>query len=160
MKKTLDKSFFCGILAGHEKNDLYLDFKAHPIFERYNNLYGINNDRVFIADKKVEESDYSIFITDFSSFVYDFAYLRRPIIYFVPDYTLFKSGMNFYRQLDMPVEDGLGELAITGSEAVEAIRRIIENGYKSLPKYQERIEGFFFYYDNDQCSRVYEAIKS
>lgn len=42
----------------------------------------------------VDVADYKAFVTDFSSFVFDFAYLNRPIMYFVPDYPQFKSGMN------------------------------------------------------------------
>ena len=141
------------------KNDLRLDFKAHPIFERYNHLYEIQNERIGIADKKVNESDYAIFITDFSSFVYDFAYLNRPIIYFVPDYIQFKSGMNLYRQLDMPIEDGLGELTKNEKEIVAAIERVINNDYRPLAKYKEREKDLFFYYDNNQRDRVYNALK-
>ena len=141
-----------------EENDFYLDFKLHPIFERYKHLYKITNKRVTMAEGTVEETDYKIFMTDFSSFVFDFVYLQRPIIYFLPDRDMFCSGMNDYRQIDISFEDGFGDLALTAQDAVDAVRKVMQNDCKPAEKYAEKMKDFFIYKDNKQTERLYKAL--
>lgn len=143
-----------------EKNDFYLDFKLHPIFLRYRHLYHIENDRVTMAENTIKETDYRIFMTDMSSFVFDFIYLKKPVIYFLPDRDMFASGMNHYRQMDMPLDDAMGEYARTGDQACDALEHIFANDVKPLKKYAERMEGFFFHEDEGQEDRLSEALHS
>lgn len=141
-----------------EKHDFYLDFKLHPILERYQHLYEIKNDRVTMAESVISETSYKIFMTDFSSFVFDFVYLEKPIVYFLPDNDMFRAGLNDYRDVDIPLEDAFGDLALTAEEAVEALQRIFANDCKPLPKYAEKMDGFFYYKDNHQMDRLYDAL--
>lgn len=141
-----------------EKYDYYLDFKLHPILERYKHLYHITNKRVTMAESIISETEYSIFMTDFSSFVFDFVYLERPIIYFLPDMDMFRAGMNDYREIDIPFEDGFGDLVLNAEEAVTAIEKIFNNDGKPEQKYAVKMKDFFFYKDNHQTDRLYEAL--
>lgn len=142
-----------------EDKNIYLDFKLHPIFEGYKNLYNISNPRVRMSSKKIKETDYSIFITDFSSFVFDFAYLNTPVIYFMPDYELFRAGMNYYRQLDMPLEDGLGPLAENREDVIKALKTILDGDpEKQYSEYQQKMNELFFFKDNMQRERIYKEI--
>lgn len=141
-----------------EENDFYLDFKLHPIFERYKHLYEITNPRVTLAENKISETQYKVFMTDFSSFVFDFVYLERPIIYFLPDEEMFRAGMNDYRELDIPFEDAFGDLARTAEEAVEAVDRIMKNDCRPEKKYADKMKDFFFYKDDMQTERLYQAL--
>lgn len=141
-----------------EKHDCYLDFKLHPILERYRHLYEIKNDRVTMAESVVSETSYKIFMTDFSSFVFDFVYLEKPIVYFLPDNEMFRAGLNDYREVDIPLDDAFGDLALTAEDAVAALERIFDNDCKPLPKYAEKMNGFFYYKDNSQADRLYEAL--
>lgn len=143
-----------------EKYDFYLDFKLHPILERYKHLYKIGNDRVTMAEHKIKETTYSIFMTDFSSFVYDFVYLKKPIIYFLPDEEFFRAGMNDYREVDMPLDDAFGEYANTPEDAVSAIRRLLENGCVPGERYAKKMENMFFFKDHKQRDRIYAALIS
>ena len=140
-----------------EANDWYLDYKPHPIFARYNDCYTINNPRISMPTV-VHAADYQICVTDYSSFVFDFVYLNRAVVYFLPDYTEFKSGRNDYRELDIPLEDGFGEFTQTSDEAVQAIARIIANGGKPLDRYAEKNNGFFFNKNKNCRDIIYEAI--
>lgn len=142
-----------------EKHDYYLDFKLHPILERYKHLYHITNKRVTMAESIISETEYSIFMTDFSSFVFDFVYLERPIIYFLPDMDMFRAGMNDYRELDIPFEEGFGDLVLNAKEAVTAIEKILNNGGKPEQKYADKMKDFFYYKDNRQTDRLYEALR-
>ena len=141
-----------------EENDWYLDFKPHPIFSLYNKYFEITNPRVKQAEDAVQ-SDYKVLMTDYSSFVFDFVYLDRAIIYFMPDYRQFKSGMNDYRELDIPFENGFGELTQTADEAVAAVERIIKNDGKALPPFSDKNNEFFFDREKDCRKKIYEEIK-
>ncbi len=141
-----------------EQHDLYLDFKLHPILERYKHLYHITNDRVTLADSLVNDTEYKVFMTDFSSFVFDFVYLQKPILYFLPDDEMFRSGMNDYCELDIPFEKAFGDLALTAEEAETCLKKILENGCQPEQKYAERMKDFFLYKDNSQCDRLYNAL--
>lgn len=142
-----------------EKNDWYLDFKLHPIFHGYNSLYDIKSDRIRIADKSVDEKSYKVFITDFSSFCFDFVYLKKTMMYFVPDDEMFRAGMNDYRKLDLPLEDGFGPLAHSAQEAVSAIVDIVERAGEAEPKYQQKMESMFLHADKNCRERIYNSIK-
>lgn len=141
-----------------EKYDYILDFKLHPIFKRYEHLYEKSNNRIIFGNGKYKNDEYKIFITDYSSFVFDFVYLKRAIIYFFPDYDLFKAGLNLYRQLDLPFENGFGEFCETADELLIKIVSILENDGNDIEKYTSRTNGFFIHNDNNQRERVYEAL--
>lgn len=132
-----------------EKNDFTLEVKLHPNFAKaYNENLRFESPRVILSENNINLSDYALFITDFSSFVFDYAYLRRPIIYFVPDYNEFISGMNHYKKLDLPFEEAFGNLVTEPNDAVNEIERIIENDFKPDSIFKERMENFFLPMDN------------
>ena len=143
-----------------EKYDLTLDFKNHPIFSPYDHCFTINNPRVNIMNETVEMQKYALMITDYSSIVFDFVYLHRPIVYFVPDYELFKAGVTHtYYKLDLPLEDGFGEVTQTADELLKALEDIFGNDFKSKPIYDERMSRFFIS-KSEHCKGLYDALKS
>lgn len=139
------------------ENDLYLDFKIHPIFTCYLELFDNVNEHVCFAGSSVKDEEYAVFITDFSSFVFDFAYLCRPIMYFVPDYHQFKAGMNQYRELDLPFEKAFGNLVTDAETAVDELVRIIKNTLKPDDVFCERMNNFFLPME-DCCSDIYNRL--
>jgi len=127
-----------------EQNDMFLDFKLHPIFrEAYGSLFSWKSKRICFADNVVDSSGYDIFVTDFSSYVFDFVYLEIPVVYFVPDYLQFKSGMNQYREMDLPFEDAFGPFVTGAEEAAAEIAEIIKTGNVPKEKYLNRMRSFF-----------------
>lgn len=131
-----------------EENDWYLDFKLHPIFSVYSDCFKVTNPRISIPAKS-DPANYKIVITDYSSFVFDFIYLKRAVVYFMPDYTQFKSGFNDYKELDIPLEEGFGELTKTAEELLVALKKIIKNDGKALPPFDKKTNGFFL---NQECN--------
>lgn len=131
-----------------EDNGYVLDFKLHPNFKFYDKYYDVDGETIRIADKTVDEFSYSIFITDFSSFVFDFIYLKRPILYFVPDKDLFDAGLNHYRELDIPLDKGFGELSTTCEKAIDDVIALIENNCVPEEKYVNKMNGLFFDIEN------------
>lgn len=142
-----------------ERNDWYLDFKLHPIFAEYAPLYELDGTRVRAADKSVDEKSYKVFITDFSSFCFDFVYLKKTMMYFVPDDEMFRAGMNDYRKLDLPLSEGFGPFADNAETAVKNLCEIVSRGGEPEEKYAERTDGFFLHKDKNCRDRIYEAIK-
>ena len=142
-----------------EENDWYLDFKLHPIFADYAQLYELKSERIRIAEKSVDEKSYKIFITDFSSFCFDFVYLKKTMMYFVPDDEMFRAGMNDYRKLDLPLEEGFGPLALNAEQATEYLCGLIGRGGEPEEVYRRRMDGFFINKDKNCRDRIYEAIK-
>ena len=69
-------------------------------------------------------------------------------MYFVPDMEQFKSGMNHYRELDLPFEDAFGHLVLEAEDAVKEVASIINNKYEAEPVYKQRMEEFFYNEDN------------
>ena len=132
-----------------EQNDIFLDVKLHPKFYQvYSEYINFESSHISLSDNEVDLTRYSVFITDISSYVYDFAYLKRPILYFVPDYIEFISGMNHYRKLDLPFSEAFGPLTTDPEDAVDEIIRICENNFTAEPEYFKRLDNFFLPMDS------------
>lgn len=140
-----------------EENDLYLDFKLHPIFKVYQDCFELTSDRVAFAGDSVKDEEYAIFMTDFSSFVFDFAYLEKPIIYFVPDYEEFTSGMNQYRELDLPFDKAFGNLVYEADRAVDEVEKIINRKMEPEEIFVERMQKFYLPM-GDNSEKVYQYL--
>ena len=140
------------------ENDWYLDFKLHPIFADYAQLYELKSERIRIAEKSVDEKSYKIFITDFSSFCFDFVYLKKTMMYFVPDDEMFRAGMNDYRKLDLPLEEGFGPFTMTADELLDSLEEYAANNFEPVEPYKSRMESFFLHKDNNCRDRLYEVL--
>lgn len=142
-----------------EKNDLYLDFKNHPIFKCYNHLFDIKNDRVCTDNFDTNIDEYRLMITDYSSIVFDSVYLNCPVLYFVPDYELFLAGVSHnYRQLDLPLENGFGPFSKDADTLLDHLEEYINNGFAPQEPYASRMKDFFLYRDDHCCDRLYDAM--
>lgn len=140
-----------------EDKDIYLDVKMHPIINGIvSDLFETTSDRIkFVSEAKLE--DYKLFITDFSSFVFDYAYLGRPIMYFVPDYEQFRSGMNLYRELDLPFDKAFGPLAIDPETAADEVIKICNRDFVAEDVYKKRMDEFYIPMENC-CEGIYNYI--
>lgn len=143
-----------------EKHDLTLDFKNHPIFRDYDKYFKVDNPRINVTQDGINMQDYLVMITDYSSVVFDFVYLSRPIIYFVPDYEQFLAGITHsYSKLDLPLEEGFGDITQSGEELLNAVKTLAENDFKANPVYQKRTDDFFGERDLKHCDRLYNLVK-
>lgn len=141
-----------------EEHKVYLDIKLHPIISTLTDLFDIDCEYVNMINGNVDVSDYNAFVTDFSSYVFDFAYLDRPVMYFVPDYPQFKSGMNHYRDLDLPFDEAFGHMFTDPAEAAECLCRIIESGFVPEKVFDERMKNFFFDFDGNCAENLYKYV--
>lgn len=142
-----------------DKKDLFIELKLHPnFFDMYKGTINFDSDRISLSENKIDLTEYKIFITDFSSFVFDYAYLNRPILYFVPDYLEFKSGMNRYRELDLPFEEAFGPLTVESEQAVDELIKICERNFIPEPIYRKRMQEFYLPV-KDPCGQLYEYLR-
>lgn len=143
-----------------QEDNIELWVKLHPNFlSTYGHLINFESNNVILAPPNVQLNEFSLFITDFSSFVFDYAYLGRPIMYFVPDYLQFISGMNRYRELDLPWEEAFGNLTKDPESAVEEIFRIIDNNFVADKVFKERMDSFYLPMDNS-AEGLYQYLKN
>lgn len=137
---------------------LTLDFKLHPIFRDYSNLFDLRKIKnISLNFEKTNVCEYKIFITDFSSFQFDFVKLYRPIIYFMPDMKEFKAGLHTYRELDLDYKDAFGKLCLTNKALLNEIKRISKNEYKVDKKYIKKMNEFFLDLNNP-CDDIYKEL--
>ncbi len=165
--KLLESDYFKGINsflnspvlhALLDENDYFLDVKMHPIIAKdVDNIIHADSDRITIVTEDVSVEDYKLFITDFSSYVFDYACLNRPIIYYVTDYDQFRSGMNHYKELDLPFDQAFGNLILTPEDLIDEINRLIKKGMIPDDIFRNRMEHFFVSLDN--CAeRLYQYV--
>ncbi len=167
--KLLESDYFIGIcnfinsdklISVLEKNGLTLDVKLHPIIAKdIEEIIELKSDRVSIVKEEVSVEDYKLFITDFSSYVFDYACLCRPIVYYVTDYEQFKSGMNHYKELDLPFDKAFGNMFTDFNSVIDEIERLVSKKFQPDIKYYDRMNTFFYSLDN--CAeRLYRYIKN
>lgn len=141
-----------------EKYDYQLDFKNHPIFKDYDKYFNVNNPRISVTQKIDDMDKYALMITDYSSIVFDFVYLDRPILYFVPDYELFRAGITHdYNELDLPLEEAFGALAMNADELLANLEKLIVNDMKPDEVYAKRCKEFFIS-KSGHCQKLYELL--
>lgn len=136
-------------------NNVYLDVKLHPIFVPYKKYFDHINPHVSFVGDEVVDDEYSMYITDFSSYVFNFAYMNRYILYYVPDWIQFISGMNQYRELDLPFEKAFGPLVKEGKAAICEIEEAINSDFTPKKIYKERMSKFFLPMENNR-EKLYE----
>ncbi len=141
-----------------EKYDYTLDFKNHPIFRDYDKYFKVDNPRIRVTQEIDEMQNYALMITDYSSIVFDFVYLGRPIMYFVPDYDLFRAGVTHdYKALDLPLEEAFGALSVNAQELLSHLEKLIANDMKPDEVFAKRCRDFFITKEN-HCDKLYELL--
>ena len=126
----------------------YIDFNGNNIFKIVKGYADYN--KIF--------KEASLLVTDYSSVAFDFAYLNKPILYTQFDKDTFYKNHLYTKGYFKFEKDGLGPVIYDYEKAVEEIIKYIENDCKIEKKYQERINKFYKYHDQNNCKRVYEEI--
>lgn len=141
-----------------EKYDYTLDFKNHPIFRDYDRYFKVDNPRIRVTQEIDEMQNYALMITDYSSIVFDFVYLGRPIMYFVPDYEMFRAGVTHdYNSLDLPLEEAFGPLSVNAQGLLSDLEKLIKNNMEPDEVYLKRCREFFIT-KSDHCKKLYELL--
>lgn len=99
-------------------------------------------------------------LTDFSSVSFDFLYLKKPVVYWIPD--RYDQDLSPADREKVMVADGFLKkfigLAHSADEAIDRIVSFASNGYALSPEQSKRIEPFFSS-GGEFCRRIYEAVE-
>lgn len=141
------------------KNNLFIDVKMHPEFYRTygNDILTLKSEHVRVADENVDMNNYALLITDFSSLLYDFVYMNKPIIYYIPDLDEFLSGMNHYRELDIPLEEGMGFFSDDAQCIVDYLEKHYSQRFRVEDKYSDKYDDFYLQIE-DSRGTIYKAL--
>ena len=141
------------------QNEATLLIKPHRQLSLNRNI--IQSERIHSVEPDVDSHDFltevDILITDYSSIFFDFLFLNRPIIFFVPDYSIYEDirGVhpNYENVLAGPQVNNIDELP-------KCIESIANNSNKYKEQRQEVLHRFFEYIDGNASKRIVEAVIS
>lgn len=164
-------SFYYALLHNEELQKVLkeygykLQFKPHPLVLQNINVNDYKkgeDDNCFSLcqdDYTKTFANSNLIVTDYSSAVFDFLYLKKPIVYAQFDYKEFFSGGHAYDKGFIDYEtEGFGDVTHSLSETVSTIIEYIRNGCVMKRDYEDRVDKFFKYHDQNNAQRVFDAI--
>lgn len=143
------------------ENGYTLQYLLHPTISSQLSDFHVPDDVEILAatddvsyEKLLCEAD--LLVTDYSGIQFDFAYMRKPLIYFHPDFLppAYSAGVFDYATM------GFGPIVTTNFELVEALGQALENGLTMGAEYRRRADDFFAYDDHNNCQRIYDDLRS
>ena len=147
-----------------DKNNLTLIFYLHEYAQGYSKFFKCSSENIIIGttDKYdiqnlLNTSD--LLITDYSSVCYDFSYMYKPVIYYQFDKMEFENNQYAEGDLFTYDRDGFGPIAYDEDALFKLIFEAYRQGFQMQEKYKERVDNFFKYHDQNNCKRVFEAIR-
>ncbi len=131
-----------------------LVFRPHYDLQPFLDLFTIDTE---VIEVNTHDSYQTIFnnsavmITDYSSVFFDFSFLKKPVIYYHEgnDYH-YDEGYFSYEEM------GFGDVIDNEEDLVDKIIEYMDNGCEMEEKYKKRVDEFFKYTDQKNCSRVYD----
>ena len=105
-----------------------------------------------------EFKENKIMVTDYSSVSCDFAYLHKPVIYIRGDKEEFFANHTCTEGYFDEEKNGFGPVAYDYEQAVNLIINAIKTDGKLEKKYEQNINKFFKFNDDNNCKRVYNEI--
>ncbi|MGN0393934.1 MAG: CDP-glycerol glycerophosphotransferase family protein, partial [Coprococcus sp.] len=147
---TLKKKGYTGKFVVHPSNgENAKDFVGNDVISICYD--GINYQEEFVKN--------ALLITDYSSVAFDFAYLRKPVIYTQGDREEFFAEHTYDEGYWDYKEDGFGPVCESYEATVDEIIKAVNNDCAIDEQYAKRINRFYDAFDNNNCQRVYEAIR-
>lgn len=149
------------LLEAARKQGYKIIFFPHPAM--WQQIQDFNkNENVIFADyntsyqKLFNES--SLIITDYSSVAFDFAYMKKPVLYYQFDRAEFFEGHTYNEGYFDYETMGFGEVVANEEELVSTMIDYMDNECTIKKMYEQRVDEFYKYTDQNNCKRVYEAI--
>lgn len=96
----------------------------------------------------------SLMITDYSGVQFDFAYMRKPLLYYLPT----SLPKHYEEGIFKTKENGFGEICETEDELVNKIIQYMQTNCQMPQTYIDRTNSFFAYSDHNNCKRIYKEL--
>lgn len=109
----------------------------------------------FEVQELLKES--KVLVTDFSSVSFDFAYMRKPVVYLLPDEDEYFGG-HFNRGYFDFEEDGFGPVVRNPFSAVSKVAELIARGGMMSKDFCDRVDQFFEFHDSENSRRTLDAV--
>ena len=98
----------------------------------------------------------ALMVTDYSGVQFDFAYMRKPILYFLPD-----ELPKHYEEGAFETETmGFGEVCRDTESLVDHLIDAMRDGCPMPDEYRQRADRFFAFDDHENCRRIYEQLRT
>ena len=142
-----------------EENGLEVVFFLHPGMQKYSQSFERIRTKATIkcnsdVDLQHMLKKAGMLITDYSSICFDFAYMKKPLLYYQFDYDKFRKGQ-YQEGYFSYKEDGFGRVCVNSADLVDEFCRGVELNMEMQEEYLNRVNGFFKFFDNNNCHRVY-----
>ncbi len=157
--QLLTSSALSGVL---EDNGIELVFYLHPKFAAYIDTFhdkvSKNVRYVAFGEEPLNElmMQCSMLITDYSSVCWDVLYLNKPVLFYQFDYELYNLAHGSYINMEREL---LGDRATDAHTLIGYIDEYAHRDFKTKPHYQQMIDHYFAYRDNNNSKRIYEFLK-
>ncbi|MGN0522459.1 MAG: CDP-glycerol glycerophosphotransferase family protein [Eubacterium sp.] len=145
-----------------ENNGLELVFYLHPKFAAYIDTFKdkVSKNVHYVAFGEKPLNDLmmccSMLITDYSSVCWDVLYQNKPVLFYQFDYELYNIAHGSYINME---KDLLGDRATDAQTLIEYIDEYAHRDFKTKEHYQQMIDDYFLYRDNNNSKRIYEFLK-
>lgn len=166
-KETEFFNFYNGLINNKKlieylkKKDYRLRLCPHPNlivqigdFDK-NEILDIENGEI---NYQKEFKEAAMLVTDYSSVFFDVAYLKKPVVYAHFDIDTFYEGQIYNKGYFEYEKDGFGPVTYDVESTVNSIIKIVEDGCKMEKEYKNRVNKFYYKFDNRNCERVYNEI--
>lgn len=138
-----------------------IHFYNHYEFQKFNHLFEkFESENIHILKfgcKRVQEmlKESKLLITDYSSIYYDFFYMKKPIIFFMPDQDVFRE-QQYGKDYDNPAD--FGHVALSANEVVEYLSKAIDSGCILEDRFKRFVKNVFPLNDSSNCKRIFNQI--
>ena len=144
------------LIEAAEKYGYKLLYVLHPIVSPQLQDFDKNEHVTIVpsvGDFSYEDAfcESALMVTDYSGIQFDFAYMRKPVLYLhhkdMP--THYEEGTYHYDTM------AFGEICHDNDELIDQLIDYMKNDCKMKEEYVRRVDDFFKYNDNNNCSRIY-----
>lgn len=147
-----------------EQKGIQVVFYLHSYAQIYAQYFVPMSKNIVIAKKAdffVQDllKQAAFLVTDYSSVVYDYAFMKKPMLYYQFDAREFAVNQYAEGKQFSYDKDGFGPVRDSENEVIDELILAYENGFSMEHMYLERVEGFFDYFDKNNCARNYEEIR-
>lgn len=143
-----------------KNKNITLNFYLHPKFVQFSKLFHSKSENIRIisfgerpVNQLLLESD--LLITDYSSIAWEAYYQNKPTLFYQFDIEEYEAFQGSYLDLK---KDLFGPAYYKEEELIKGLQQMEKQNFKIDEKYMDLKKHYFKYIDNQNSSRIYQAI--